>query len=264
MMYAISIVKDSAVPKVWGEYIVHKEFIVENTTLPVNRTAGVNGFVVQVIRKKTDAYALCGDGYLKRIKSIEEFTINNVRYMNDSYIELFPIIDGECDYGDNFQNGGILRYELYDGEYYSNDNPPTLGNIQQIGDIFFIPFDKSIVSSVIEIIDSRHNTNINRNIMGIDWNFSKNTPANGLPFYPYSSAIVSHLFSLKQSNYITHNVIAEWNGLIKKDNDTIVNKNKRNKNINSLRDCIELPYDNKKISAERKKNAKTKLNSTII
>ena len=213
---------------------------------------------MQIVRKATEAYALCGDGYIKRIKNIDKFTSNNVMYMNDNYIELFPIIDGRCKYGDNFQNGGILRYELDGGKYYSNDNPPTLGTIQQIGTIFFIPSDKKLVKSVIGLIDSE---NI-RNILGLDWNFSTNTPANGLPFYPYSREADNHLLALNQSNTITHNVIAKWDGLIERDK--ILNKNKRNKNINSFEDCIQLSYDNRKISDERNRNSKTQIISTIV
>jgi hypothetical protein len=270
-MYLIKIINLENIAGTWGEHTVHKEFLVENAVKNKNKNIGVNGFIVQIIMKKTDAYVLCNDRHIRNITNIDEFTSNNVRFMNSNYIELFPIIDGICEYGDNFQNGGILKYEKYRGKYYTNNNPPSLGTIDIKGHIFFIPFDKETVESVLKSIKSKKKKEkeIEYNILGINWSLSNNTPANGLPFYPYSKEVINYLLEFKNSNYIIHNVNAKWNGLIKKDYDLILNKNKnKNININKIEnlsnDCSVLPYDSNEISEEREKNAKTELTSEFI
>jgi len=251
-MYSISIKNEEHSSDKWGDYVVHKEFVVENTKKNRNKTVGVNGFIVQVIEKHTKAYALCGDGYIKEIKNIDEFTSNQVKFMNDSYIELFPIIDGECEYGDNFQNGGVLQYEKYRGKFYPNNNPPTIGKIEQSGLCFFIPVDnKDFVKPVLKKIKSVKNKNLPLNILGMDWNFLNNTPANGLPFREYNMYDINNLLIYKNSNYIQHNVLAEWNGLIKRNNEIQKNIVKNN--------CDKLLYDDEKISVERELAATTKL-----
>jgi hypothetical protein len=75
---------------------------------------------------------------------------------------------------------------------------------------------------------------------------------------------INTLSKLKNSNYIEHRVIAEWNGLIEKDNEIILSKNNNTKKINSMIDCIKLPYDSKLISRNRVLVAKTKLSSEFI
>lgn len=263
-MYSISIINNENIPEKWGDYTVHKEFYITNNLKNKNKNIGVNGFIVQIIIKRTDAYALCGDGYIKKIIDIDEFTNNQVQFMNDSYIELFPIINGVCEYGDNFQNGELLQYEKYKGKYYTNDNPPTLGKIQQIGQIIFIPVeDIEIVKTVLYRIENPSN-NTKLTILGLEWNLSENTPANGLPYRHYNLKDINTLSKLKNSNYIEHRVIAEWNGLIEKDNEIILSKNNNTKKINSMIDCIKLPYDSKLISRNRVLVAKTKLSSEFI
>jgi hypothetical protein len=255
-MFNISFTNIVNYAKLWGEYTVHKEFIVKKN----NRKKDINGFIVQVITKSTEAYVLCGDGNIKKINDISQFTSNRVKYMNDSYIELFPIINGESMYGDNFQNGGILRYEKEGRNYYTNNNPPTFGIIQQTGENFFIPVDDiKLINLVLEKINSK-NKNPDLNIFGIIWSFSNNTPANGLPYIPYNIQIINYLKSLKESNIIKHNVISEWNGLIPADN-AIIKRNINITNLKNMNSCNELSDDTDEISNERQTKAITILKS---
>lgn len=260
-MFRITPIEINETPFKWGEYVVHKKFTVENiTNNRNNRQAGVNGFVVQVVDKRTNAYALCNDNKIRQINNIEEFTSDRVKYMNESYIELFPIIDGNCDYGDNFQNGAILTYYKDGRKFYTDDNPPTSGNIEQIGRIFFIP-----ITDIAHITDV--NANIDRKsrkkydyitIFGLQWNISTLTPANGLPYIPYDEVILTGLYHLSQSRVLRHNVSASWNGLYPIRANTT-----RNGAINRLDNCSKINGNSNNVSSMRQSLADTILISTF-
>lgn len=268
-MFQITLTNLEETSGTWGEFIVHKEFTVHNVKNK-NSIRGVNGFIIQIITKQTNANILCSEttankpkSTIKSIEDISKFTNNNVKYMNDSYIELFPILNGECEYGDNFQNGGILRYYKSKNQYYTNDNPPTFGYIEQIGTIFFISFeDKEHVATVLNTI-GKHTRTIHKaiNILGLEWNISNHTPANGLPYIPYNSSVIEYLLSMKQSNMIRHKVSASWNGLL---DEEIRNINQMNiQPLNLIKNCKPLAYNSTEISEARAERAKTKISSLI-
>jgi len=265
-MYNITLTNIEEVSGLWGEFTVHKEFTVESmkNTNNSNKKKAANGFVVQVITKNTNANVLCDKGVIKRIEDIAKFTNTKVKYMNDSYIELFPIINGECEYGDNFQNGGVLRYYKSKNNYYTNDNPPTFGFIEQVGAIFFIPVeDKEFINTVINALGKHTSTSYKpMTIFGLEWNVSNQTPANGLPYIPYSLDTIHYLLSMKNSNVIRHTVKAMWNGLLDEEMAAAANIT----NIQTLRlikDCKALSYNSSDISALRASRALTKLSSVI-
>lgn len=246
----------------WGEFTVYKEFTVKNNTNKTN-SKKPNGFLVQVIKKITTANVLCDKNIIKRIEDIDKFTNNKVKYMNHSYIELFPIINGECEYGDNFQNGGILQYYKSKNKYYTNDNPPTYGFIEQVGTNFFIPYeDTYFINNVITTIDKNNNKKyIPINIFGLEWNVSKHTPANGLPYLSYNEEIINFLLNMSRSNIIRHIVRATWNGLL---DEEMLSANTRNiESVKISKDCKALPYNSTEISMMRANRALTKVSSVI-
>jgi hypothetical protein len=243
----------------WGEFSVKKAFQVDKIN---NKNSNVSGFVIQLVRKYTTAVAQCKDN-IKRIGSIENFTNNNVRYMNHSYFEIFPVLNGTSTFADEFQNGAILRYEQdKKGEpWYANDNPPTAGQIIQTGIFFFISSPEIIVNRINNFIISNNNTNNNNsnnnnnksnktkiNIFGIEWDINKKYPANGLPYTVSKKAF--NLVNIRESNIIEHMVVASWNGIEKE----IIFNNIVNNIINN-KNCEIINENNRK----KIKTKKTKL-----
>jgi hypothetical protein len=220
-----------------GEFVVHKEFKVES---PVQ--AEIYGYVIQKVQKSTNAYTIIDDNK-EEIIDIEKFTDGNVKYMNDTYYELFFIINGESTDGDNFQNGAILEY-TYDhnnNSFRPDDKTNTEGGIIIKGTSWFISADKN------EVIDNYNyyingningkmnvnninntNNNGNKKILGINWSLDNNTPANGLPYSPRISSKAN--IAKRESNILEHNVKVTWDTTKKKrgksysETSSIINK----------------------------------------
>ena len=106
------------------------------------------GVIVQKIEKKTTAVVYSEDGeaiVLPGDSTIIDYTDGNVKFMNESYLELFWVGEnGSLGYGDQFGNGAIAKYT----ENPSNDNQiePEIddkkdvctGKIKQTGELVFI------------------------------------------------------------------------------------------------------------------------------
>lgn len=247
-MYHIDVIDVEEQTGSWGEFMVKKDFIVK---LQANSSAAANvedltnkmkkmsivkdntisGFILQYVTKKTSLYALCKENVLQKIKNIDEFTTNRVKYMNDSYYELFPIINGKTIYPDSFQNGAVLRYEKDKTKWYANNNPPTKGEIAQEGTCYFISEEKSIVKRVISVLEKsiRKRSAIPITLFGIEWDMNPMLPANGLPY----TEDIEDIGKLKKSNTVYHVVHVEWNGIESKKNENTKNS-KNNKSCEPI------------------------------
>jgi hypothetical protein len=224
---------------------------------------GIHGYIIQKVTKRTNAQVLCGNGIIKNIKDIAAFTNENVKYMNEDYYELFPILNGKSCSGDSFQNGEILQYfEFNDGIMEGDNNPPTRGIIEQTGRFCFIAEPFSSVKNVVEIMNRNRKIITDKyiDIFGIKWNINTLLPANGLPYN--NTVLPESMFMISDSNTMQHIVNVEWNGIfdyeIKKNNMLNLNNTK----ISDCKFINETSYN--KTSDLRNKQAKTKINSIFV
>lgn len=208
-----------------GEFVVHKEFQVKLNSQP--RKKQIFGYVIQKVEKHTSAYTII-DGKSKKINDIEKFTRNQVKYMNDSYYELFFIYEGKSTNGDNFQNGAILEYTSASNNSSNigpDDKTKTKGTINVKGVSVFIPAEKDEINIIISSINSNKNkmnisnnsnnndTNTDKfiNILGINWSLDSNTPANGLPYIKIINRTeLNKIHNLVKSNILIHTVHVTW------------------------------------------------------
>jgi hypothetical protein len=194
-----------------GEFVVHKEFKV----ILNNKSNNIYGYVIQKVEKQTNAYTII-DGVETKIKNISKFTSEYVNYMNESYYELFFIINGESTHGDNFQNGAILEYTYNktNNSYGPDDKTNTKGIIKIKGTSWFIKSDKKDVISNYNLINDKININNNNSnktisILGINWSLKSDTPANGLPYLDISKSSKINMIP-RNSNLLIHNVTVNW------------------------------------------------------
>lgn len=196
-----------------GEFVVHKEFKIKLNSNPRKRK--IYGYVIQKVEKKTTAYTII-NGIETKIKNISEFTNNYVNYMNDSYYELFFVIDGLSTVGDNFQNGSILEYTYddSDGSYGPDDRTDTKGIIKIKGTSWFIPSTRYEVENNYTMVNSNNEMNVENdknmiNILGFNWSLDENTPANGLPIMSIKEGRDIEELEI-DSNILEHNVEVKW------------------------------------------------------
>ena len=270
-MYHVSIIDVKEHTSKWGEFTVEKSFEVtphvSNNAASVNNlihsikhlsiTPRISGFILQYVKKETTVYGLCKDNILQLIENIDVFTENRVKYMNDNYYELFPVVDGKCTEADSFQNGAVLRYVKDGKKWFADNNPPTKGEITQKGTCYFIPEKKSIVNNVVELIEKnkRKRSSIPITLLGKEWDMNPTLPANGLPYM--KSDIEDIFIKLKKSNVLHHAVHVTWNGIQpKKNKNTKKNENTKK----SERICEPLEETN---NENNTRNANTQLKSSI-
>ena len=214
---------------------------------------GVHGYIIQHVDKKTHAAILTDTG-VKRIHDIEQFTNDRVKYMNDSYYEVFPVINGEALDGDDFRNGAILRYVRDGKKYFADNNPPTAGTIDIIGNLFFIPDTEINVKKTITTL-SKKRLPATIKLFNVDWETRKDTPANGLLFS--SNNVSYNIMPLSKSEPLIHKVSVWWNGIT--GNKLNVNANIKNRN-NIYTPLVEL----NSVSDARNPNAMTRITSDFI
>jgi hypothetical protein len=215
-LYDIEIVNYSTVPGTWGDFTVQKAFDVfkkdPNNSSKKGTKSNIFGFILQKVEKQASVDVLCDNQKIKRIRNIEDFTSHQVKYLNHSYYELFPVVKGKSVHGDSFQNGQVLRYEKdsNSGIWYADNNPPTAGQIIQKGVFCFIPSDIGTVQRVLKHMKSK-TTNTKIEIFGIEWDTNSLFPANGLPYT--TSLYAPMLFYQAKSPMFGHLVVANWNGI---------------------------------------------------
>jgi hypothetical protein len=180
-----------------GNFAVVKGYNVTRDRAPVN------GIIIQYVQKTSCVVDASGKKY-DSSRSIEELTSGSVKYSNDSYFEIFYLDDNGSSVDlDSFANNSLTKYEkirrdlipytyeVGDPEY---ETFKTKGEINVIGTNCFI---------------SKTNINYSK-ITSLPWNQSKNTPANGLPFLPFSSENFNLIFGSSDSNILIHKVNVTW------------------------------------------------------
>lgn len=184
--------------KPYGDFIVRKEYKVSNRS---NKTQPVNGIIIQYVKKTTEVID-AQDNIYNTTASINSFTNNKVDFSNDSYFEMFELMEdgsGESKDSDRFQNGALVRYDSQGPlTFTTNDKNyktyKTEGHINVIGENCFI---------------SASNPNL-KNIKNLKWNRNPATPANGLLYLPYSAATYNSIFSVSDSPILVHDVHVDW------------------------------------------------------
>jgi len=181
-----------------GDFVYFKQFKVENATRP---GANLSGIIIQAVKKDSKVADANGNVY-DTTDAILNFTNGYVNYSCDSYLEAFEIdANGKSTDGDAFQNGALARYDkrgrafIYKPTDRQYQTYKTQGQILMYGRSFFIPATHPLFHHVR---------------FELGWNYSKATPANGLPFKEYSDELYNNLASCSQSNFLDHNVQVFW------------------------------------------------------
>ena len=182
-------------------------------------TSGVNGIIVQLIKKSTtvDVYDDEGGGKVKALttsEQISDYTGGNVKFMNYNYLEYFEVQNGESVDGDQFGNGPVCEYDQSE-PIIDDEQDMSHGIINQKGYAVFIP------SPVSDQIKTK-----------LKWNSELNTPANGLPMLPFDAKTWNDLFQARRSHVYVHTLLLEWKYL---------NILEQDRSINYTDNCKEMP-----------------------
>jgi hypothetical protein len=237
-----------------GDYQSRKSYIVLNDK---GTKTEVNGYVVQKVEKQSKATLtrpLGGKTELTKTEDFNRLTGGTVKYMCESYIELFTITRGESpeDEADEFANGPIAWSSgdsllevvepdfLKEGRkkvltYSEEDNKyQTSGEINQKGtNLLFIDEAKK------------------KALLKLPWVIREEGPENGLRYLPVTNwdklvAIVSD-----SSNTPIHNVNAAWD--FEKDGTAI-------DNVTHLTDTFENNARIRRGGKQRRKTIKNRKN----
>ena len=182
-------------------------------------TSGVNGIIVQLIKKSTivDVYDDEGGGKVKTLttsEQISDYTGGNVKFMNYNYLEYFEVQNGESVDGDQFGNGPVCEYDQSE-PIIDDEQDMSHGIINQKGYAVFIP---SPVSDQVK--------------KGLKWKSDKTTPANELPMLPFDAKTWNDLFQARQSYVYVHTLLLEWKYL---------NILEQDRSINYTDNCKDMP-----------------------
>jgi hypothetical protein len=199
-----------------GDFRSTVDFTVTNRN---GNTSGVNGIIVQLIKKSTTVYVYDdkGGGKVKTLttsEQISDYTAGNVEFMNYNYLEYFEVRNGESIDGDQFGNGPICEYDQ-DGPDIDDEQDMSHGEIKQHGYAIFIP---SPVSDQVK--------------KELEWKSDKTTPANELPMLPFDAKTWNDLFQARQSYVYVHTLLLEWRYL---------NIIEQDRSINYTDNCKEMP-----------------------
>lgn len=174
----------------YGSFVLHKCF--ETEGLPND------GYVVQVIHKRTSVFLSNGET-LRTSEEIDDMTKGGVLYASESYIESFRVKDGQSVHCDNFQNGPILPY---DDEGYPLTYEPTDPEFIQYGTSGNIS-----MTGIIYYLDTRGMRELRETVK---WSKRRDTPANGLPYAPFTEEAEAALRSLTLIPPVAHVVRVMW------------------------------------------------------
>ncbi len=190
--------------KEWGDFRSTIDFTVH---LEGNDAVKPTGIIVQKIEKSTrvDIYNNNGAGFEQKLQTtqeIREYTNGNVPFMNDDYLEIFNVINGEVvdengnPYGDQFQNGGICEYDGQGNVMCDDELDMSIGEIQQIGQCVFILNDNPNYHTILDL----------------NWIIDNDSPANGLRYMPLpqANAVWESILQHKNSNIYMHRVQLNW------------------------------------------------------
>ena len=218
--------------KFWGDFAVRKGYKIKKN---VRDGKPIEGIVVQYVEKKTSFQDVDGRVYDTTAK-ISKYTSDQVKYSNDSYFELFDINPnvkndsggnvvgpGECEFDDSFQNGALVQYVLDVYQRGQNKGQPRIdpktglpvGLIPQVYPSTDANFNLYKTRGSIEMIGKNYFISTDDKakydrIRNLRWNSSEDTPANGLPYLPYSPDVLALINSSTESPVFVHKVVATW------------------------------------------------------
>jgi hypothetical protein len=206
----------------YGNFRVSKQFHVENNAAAATPA---NGFVIQMIEKTPNItakeYATLRrnkEYALNDSKSISSLTKGRVQYMTSKYFEVFLIKEGLSVEIDSFQNGSICSYDDKGFAIIEDVDPPsqtpytmTKGTIVQKGVSIFISLaEKDLPKSDNEILKKLPDEIKNLRVDKMGWSASKETPANGLLYLPWSPEAERKIRKYSESNRLDHTVRVTW------------------------------------------------------
>ena len=206
------------------------------------------GIIVQRIEKSTNVNIYNDNGggeetTLQTTQDIYDYTDGNVPFMNDNYLEIFNVVNGEVTYGDQFGNGPICKYDEHDVPIVDDELDMSTGEIQQTGKCVFIlntnPIHDQILKSMLP--------------------GDVNSAANGLLYLPISSstdadALWQHILDYKNSEIYNHMVKLNWEYL------NIIRQNRSKLYIDNFQ-VINIPGGGARKHTKRKKRRKRKKNT---
>jgi hypothetical protein len=180
-----------------GNFEVLKEYKVSKKTSA--KTPG-KGIVIQCVQKNSVVFDASQAKY-DTTDSIRNLTNGVIQYSNDSYFEIFYLDKkGESQYADSFANNSLTKYDeaLEPFTYQVGDVEyeifKTKGEINVTGTNCFISETNPDYSTIV----------------GLAWNDNEMSPANGLPFLPFSTENYNLIFMSSDSNILTHKVNVKW------------------------------------------------------
>ncbi len=201
-----------------GDFRVTKHFVVTNLKKPL---AKPNGYIIQLIEKRTYVITKCGDQWDKTNKGssicevgapetllinsddIDKFTAGNAKYMTHNYLELFEVKDGEGKWDDTFQNGAVVKYE-WDWDGPKKKRKMWHPIIEDVDESFFTRGKIIMTGSNIFIPAS---TNLKKMFK---WDSRKSTPANGLPYLEVTPENLATIWAMRKSEPLVHSLEITW------------------------------------------------------
>ena len=205
------------------------------------------GIIVQRIEKSTivDIYNDNGEGpqvTLQTTQDIYDYTGGNVPFMNDHYLEIFNVVNGEVVDGDQFGNGPICKYDEHGDPIVDDELDMSTGKIQQNGQCVFI-------------LNTNH---IHNGIINSMWAGNDDSAANGLLYLPIENTnadtIWQSILQNKNSNIYIHMVELKWEYL------NIIRQNRSKLYIDNFQ-VINIPGGGARKHTKRKKRRKRKKNT---
>jgi len=132
-----------------GDYEYTKKFDIIRSD---GRSLPVSGWIIQLVNKETEV-ATADGRILRSSKEISDFTCGNTNFMSDSYIECFPVEDGQSKDADIFSSGAVATCDkegslvIMEPPYEADELPLlTAGRITHVGtNVFWIADTKSKV-----------------------------------------------------------------------------------------------------------------------
>jgi hypothetical protein len=185
-----------------GNFFVRKEYSVTNIVKPRQQILGI---VIQCVKKKSrvvDAQERVYD----TSSAISILTNGNVKYSCDSYFEIFYMFkNGNSVAADGFGNDAMVKYE------FDRKERKVLPNTYQVTDPLYQRFKtKGRIDMVGEnCFISEFNPKYQA-IKNLPWYYKPDTPANGLPYLPFSQETYNSIFSSSDSNILVHSVNVSW------------------------------------------------------
>jgi hypothetical protein len=186
-----------------GNFFVRKEYNVINIAKPRQQVLGI---IIQYVKKKSQTIDSQGKVY-NTSSTISDLTDKNVKYSCDSYFEIFYVFkNGNSVAADGFGNDAMVKYE------FDRRERKVVPNTYPVSDPLYQRFKtKGEITMVGENCFISESNPKYEAIKNLPWYYKPDTPANGLPYLPFSAATYDLIFSSSDSNILTHSVNVTWN-----------------------------------------------------